>query len=119
MSNYSQKLKDPRWQKKRLEILQRDDFTCQKCKSENKALHVHHKYYLFDNEPWDYHPDILITYCFECHEDEEFMKSVHSELPKIILINGYTNADMCALADVIARNPDCLRDFLDNHKVKN
>ncbi len=26
---YASKLKDPRWQKKRLEILQRDDFACQ------------------------------------------------------------------------------------------
>lgn len=30
-SDYSQKLLDPRWQRKRLEILQRDDFTCQVC----------------------------------------------------------------------------------------
>lgn len=28
---YSQKLRDPRWQKKRLEILERDSFTCQHC----------------------------------------------------------------------------------------
>jgi len=26
---YSEKLKDPRWQKKRLEILSRDNFTCE------------------------------------------------------------------------------------------
>ena len=29
--NYSEQLKSPKWQKKRLEIMQRDKFTCQLC----------------------------------------------------------------------------------------
>ena len=32
---YSEKLKDPRWQKKRLEILERDNFRCQYCGDKN------------------------------------------------------------------------------------
>jgi 5-methylcytosine-specific restriction endonuclease McrA len=32
-SKYSEKLRDPRWQKKRLEIFQRDNFICQNCKT--------------------------------------------------------------------------------------
>lgn len=40
--SYSEKLLDPRWQKKRLEILARDNWTCQRCGAVNCELHVHH-----------------------------------------------------------------------------
>lgn len=43
-SKYSQLLKDPRWQKKRLEILDRDDWKCTHCEAEHKTLHVHHRH---------------------------------------------------------------------------
>jgi len=33
MPSYADKLKDPRWQRKRLEILQREDFNCEACGS--------------------------------------------------------------------------------------
>jgi 5-methylcytosine-specific restriction endonuclease McrA len=63
---YSQKLRDPRWQKKRLEILQRDSFTCVACFSKDKELQVHHIVYK-KRDPWDY-PDYLYqSLCFECH----------------------------------------------------
>ena len=67
---YSEKLKDPRWQRKRLEILQRDDFTCQKCKDKESTLHVHHRIYLKGNDPWDYPDELLVTLCENCHEAE-------------------------------------------------
>lgn len=68
--NYQDKWKDPRWQKKRLEILKRDEWRCQSCNDEKETLHVHHLTYLehFEN-PWDY-PDVyLITLCEHCHRD--------------------------------------------------
>lgn len=40
-SEYLEKLKDPRWQKRRLEIFQRDEFTCQVCFDTESTLHVH------------------------------------------------------------------------------
>lgn len=64
---YSEKLKDPRWQKKRLEILERDKFTCQSCKSKTKTLHVHHVEYENNKNPWDYNSGILQTLCKDCH----------------------------------------------------
>ena len=68
---YAEKLKDPRWQKKRLEILNRDEFTCRKCKSKENTLHIHHLFY-YDREceiePWDYDNTVLITLCCDCHE---------------------------------------------------
>ncbi len=39
---YSEKLKDPRWQKKRLEIFQRDEFHCQQCGDGENTLCVHY-----------------------------------------------------------------------------
>lgn len=68
---YKEKLLDPRWQRKRLEILQRDNFTCQSCGDEKSTLHIHHKRYLRGREPWDVPNDILITLCEFCHEKEK------------------------------------------------
>lgn len=62
---------DPRWQKKRLEILSRDNFTCQCCGASDKTLHVHHVYYTkWAEGPWDYINEALISLCNECHEKE-------------------------------------------------
>lgn len=64
---YSDKLKDPRWQKKRLEILERDNWTCRLCESDRKSLNVHHKYYSNKVNLWEYPNESLITYCEKCH----------------------------------------------------
>ena len=69
---YSQKLRDPRWQKKRLEILSRDNFTCQLCNSKETELHVHHEFYIKGANPWEYEDSWLITYCKYCHILYEF-----------------------------------------------
>ncbi len=67
---YSEKLRDPRWQKKRLEIFERDDFCCRYCFCDDKTLHVHHLLYHKDREPWEYENDCLITACEDCHKVE-------------------------------------------------
>jgi hypothetical protein len=65
--DYSKKLQNPNWQRKRLEILNRDNFQCIACGSKDKELHVHHRWYIFGNDIWDY-PDICFeTLCHECH----------------------------------------------------
>lgn len=65
---YAEKLKDPRWQKRRLEILERDNFTCVNCSSTEKELHVDHKRYRRGFEPWDYEDSDLGTLCVDCHK---------------------------------------------------
>lgn len=65
---YWEKLKDPQWQKKRLEILQRDEFTCVDCGSKDQTLHVHHTYYRRGADPWDYPDESFKTLCEDCHE---------------------------------------------------
>ena len=79
---YSEKLKDPRWQKKRLKILERDKFQCKNCESTEKTLHVHHKIYLKNIEPWDYDNFLLLTLCEDCHK----LFSTNKEDAKEILL---------------------------------
>lgn len=83
--NYSTKLKDPRWQKKRLEILQRDNWSCQRCGDNKSTLHVHHRRYIPDRDPWDYPDDILVTLCEDCHQNEsETMGNMCEDLISMI-----------------------------------
>lgn len=67
MAKYADKLKDPRWQKKRLEIFNRDGFRCQLCDDDATTLAVHHKRYTSGKDPWDYENNLLITLCEKCH----------------------------------------------------
>ena len=66
-NEYFEKLKDPRWQKKRLEILERDNWTCRYCGDTEKTLHVHHLFYIPKVEPWEIHNGFLLTLCERCH----------------------------------------------------
>jgi len=64
---YWQKLKDPRWQRKRLEIMERDNFECQNCGDKDTTLNVHHGYYEKGVDPWEYPDNSLVTLCEPCH----------------------------------------------------
>lgn len=66
--NYSQKLKDPRWQKKRLEVMERDKFTCRTCGETKETLTVHHINYRKGADPWEYDSDNLRCLCESCHD---------------------------------------------------
>jgi len=62
--------KKPEWQKRRLEILERDNWTCQGCGDKKSTLHVHHKYYERGKLPWNYPITALVTLCEGCHNNE-------------------------------------------------
>lgn len=66
---YKEQYKHPKWQKKRLEIMERDGFQCQACFSRKKTLTVHHKCFFANTEIWNYDDDCFITLCENCHED--------------------------------------------------
>lgn len=95
---YSDKLRDPRWQKLRLEIMQRDRFTCLFCGSGltgGKNLQVHHILYK-RRDPWDYPEYLYQTVCENCHEERQELtdKAVDSvriavsKVPSIRLIES-------------------------------
>jgi hypothetical protein len=67
---YFEKLKDPRWQKLRLQVFERDLWTCQSCYNTENTLHCHHRYYEKDKEPWEYPLTAFETLCASCHESE-------------------------------------------------
>lgn len=73
---YGEKLKNPKWQKRRLEILSRDGFKCVRCDCTERELHVHHKKY--SGDPWEATDDDLETLCNCCHAFEEYLKKFHS-----------------------------------------
>ena len=72
--SYSDKLKSPQWQKKRLEIFSRDNWACVKCGDTETTLHVHHKEYINGNDPWDYDSCVFATLCEHCHQQIEILK---------------------------------------------
>lgn len=76
--SYSDKLKDPRWQRKRLEVFSRDNFTCTKCGDDKNTLHVHHLKY--SGNPWDVSNESLITTCQRCHSLIEYLTFLCKEM---------------------------------------
>lgn len=76
MSSYWEKLQDPRWQKRRLEIFGRAEFKCEECGNGKLQLHCHHKIYHKGREPWDYPDKELACLCDPCHEKWHEVKDV-------------------------------------------
>lgn len=86
MSTYSDKLKHPKWQKKRLGVFNRAKWKCQRCGETEKPLHVHHKRYDRSKEPWDYRYADLECLCEMCHKKEHKKKPRRSSKKTA---NGY------------------------------
>jgi hypothetical protein len=96
--SYSEKLKDPRWQKKRLEVFNRDKFACLCCGRKDQTLHVHHLRYAA--EPWDTPMDHLETLCEQCHEMrtafDEFWRN-HLTKDKCVVSTFLVMGSLCRL----------------------
>jgi 5-methylcytosine-specific restriction endonuclease McrA len=99
---YADKLKDPRWQRKRLEVFERDNFTCRACGDDFNTLNVHHLHYYAGCEPWDYGLGDLITLCENCHKFEtETRRSLEQDLIQTIKACGWLAVDINELAESI------------------
>jgi len=72
---YAEKLRDPRWQRRRLEIMQLARFQCERCDADSKTLVVHHLVYRVGSEPWCYPDNELVCLCQECHDSEHDMSA--------------------------------------------
>jgi hypothetical protein len=103
---YSDKLRDPRWQKKRLEVMQRDDFTCLACGDKDSTLNVHHKQY--HGDPWEAPMSSLETLCESCHGarsnlNKDFLALDTRETIKFarILEASYTGSLLRSLTKII------------------
>lgn len=92
---YWELLRDPRWQRKRLEILQRSDFSCEICGEREKTLNVHHRLYRKGAAPWEYADHELRALCEDCHKAhhglDEILKAAlaHIEIDELEQVLGY------------------------------
>ncbi len=114
MSNYSELLRDPRWQKRRLQIMDRDQYTCQRCFSDTKPLNVHHRIYYSGHNPWEYGDIDLVTLCEDCHKYESdnlnaALKNLSDVIRSLFLSDdirkltiGFSGLDTSIGSDVLA-----------------
>lgn len=79
-SSYMELLRDPRWQKVRLETMQRAGFACERCGDKETTLNVHHKNYKRDHAPWEYEMNNYVCLCRPCHEEIHEQKEMVNNL---------------------------------------
>jgi hypothetical protein len=81
---YAEKLRDPRWQRVRLKIMERDDFACRDCSDKTKNLQVHHCAYV-GRDPWNAPESVLLTLCEVCHSKRQVLENeIHLTLGRIM-----------------------------------
>lgn len=111
--SYWEKLQDPRWQRKRLEVLANANFRCEACGDSEETLHVHHGFYAKGREPWDYPNESLHALCKTCHESRQSLQDTAHETLALMDADRLRAAtdviDLMANMDV--NDLDCLCDL--------
>jgi hypothetical protein len=113
---YDEQLLHPKWQRRKAEILARDNHKCRSCGSEHVTLHAHHIFYIPETFLWDYKDDSLITLCEVCHNTEHLIgNTLRTYLLELIQKNPlmiHMVAQLCVLAEEVPKFEDSLRKFL-------
>ena len=91
---FKEGFKSPKWQKLRLEVLDRDGWKCVRCGDDKSQLHVHHPVYNPDFiYPYSYSAQELVSLCDGCHEDEHLVLKVNQAEVLLCLVRvGYYGA---------------------------
>lgn len=63
------KYKHPKWQEKRLKVMDEAGFKCLICGDKDSTLNVHHISYLKNRDPWEYENNELVCLCEGCHAE--------------------------------------------------
>ena len=92
-TTYAEQLLDPRWQKKRLEVLDYSNFSCEICGDEKSTLHVHHKHYICGRKVWEYDNKQLICLCWQCHKNQHDIEDKFHDLIARIPLDGPNSRD--------------------------
>jgi len=93
------KYSDPRWQKKRLEVMQRDGFECLHCGNNKATLNVHHCFYVAGRDPWEYENECLQTLCEECHSESRERRGKYN--PEAGVPDGWWEREAAAAMGII------------------
>lgn len=74
-ARYGKLLADPRWKKKREEVIAASYLgkECENC-GETKGVQVHHGYYEYGKKPWEYENETLHVYCEQCHKRADYFR---------------------------------------------
>lgn len=100
-TDYATKLKSPLWQRRRLEIMQRDSFKCKRCGNDHLELQIHHKDYWPGRRPWEYPDGDLITLCVRCHKEELNRTRTEKMLLQSLKDRGFLAGDLLALSTML------------------
>lgn len=93
---YAELLKHPKWQEKRLRVLEGAGFRCVRCFNAERSLHAHHKVYLKGHKPWEYEDALLECLCERCHDQ------AHTERAELeYMITTQPTASVPRLTDAI------------------
>lgn len=87
---YYELLRDPRWYRRRAQVIELAGRTCQECgycqddqNQDRLDLNVHHKKYFPGKAPWEYEDDLLICLCEICHDHRhDLINNIRSLLGK-------------------------------------
>ena len=82
--SYSEQLKHPNWQRKRLEVMKGAGFACENCGDTETMLNVHHRRYVKGRMVWEYENNELQCLCQPCHAQHH----EHRELLERLLMDG-------------------------------
>jgi len=86
--SYSEKLRDPRWQKKRLQIMERDEFTCRDTSETGETLNVHHSWYA-KGDPWDTPDEFLLTLSETAHKERQALEDRAKKALGLIMASNH------------------------------
>lgn len=97
---FKEQIKHPKWQKKRLEILQRDEFMCVNCGCDYEMLHIHHFLYKKDKMLWEYEDGYLATLCDDCHSD---WHTINNQIKEFLCVDTTVLREFYEIFDLIKK----------------
>lgn len=77
---YTDQLKHPMWQKRRLEIMELHDFECGNCGNTENMLNIHHKIYKKGHKAWEYLDEEYECLCTDCHSSAHHLNDIIKEI---------------------------------------
>lgn len=81
---YYELLQHPKWQQKRLQILEAAGWECTSCGDSESMLQIHHTYYEKGLKPWEYPDASLRCLCGKCHKQaQDWMTLLHRQIGRL------------------------------------